>query len=89
MDKDRVIFRKWKDTGEIIAFIPEAPANYGMCLSYMHIGQHGEADYYYCLSITIPATPDEYKNLLEELQSIGYDLTVKRRMMREYQYWIN
>jgi len=77
---DRVIFRKWKDTGDIIAFLPDEPANYGHVLSYMHIGQHGEADYNHCLNITIPATPEEYKDLLEELQSIGYDLIVRKRM---------
>ena len=77
---DRVIFRKWKDTEDIIAFLPDDPANYGYCMAYEHVGQHGEADYYGLLDITVPATPEEYQDLLEELQSIGYDLKVYRRL---------
>lgn len=44
MNKIKVILRKNKD-GDMIAFLPEIPANYGNIMSYMHIGQHGEASY--------------------------------------------
>lgn len=87
MDKDIVIFRKWKDTGEVIAFLPTEPANYGMCLSYMHIGQHGESDYYHLLDKTIPANPEEYNDLLQELISIGYDPDIKKKMLYNYVRW--
>ena len=46
MDKVKVIFRKDKE-GNIIAFLPELRVNYGNIASYMHIGQHSEADYWF------------------------------------------
>ena len=46
MDKVKVIFRKDKE-GNIIAFFPELRVNYGNIASYMHIGQHSEADYWF------------------------------------------
>ena len=48
MEKVKVIFRKNKD-GEVIAFFPEFHVQRGNIMSYMHIGQHGEAslDFYY------------------------------------------
>lgn len=44
MDKVKVIFRKNKHN-DVIAFFPEESANYGNIMSYIHIGQHGEASY--------------------------------------------
>ena len=79
--KDRVIFRKWNDDGGIIALLPDNPACPGMIDMYEHIGQHGEG----CPEIvqtTTLATPSEYKDLLEELTSIGYDLRVMKRINR-------
>ena len=78
-----VIFRKFKD-GEIIALFPTLPGDWLMCtcLSYLHVGQHGPAD----LGIirdTSPAAPEEYKDLLAELVSIGYD------DLRVYQKYLN
>lgn len=80
MEKVKVIFRKTKD-GEIIAFFPEASANFGNILSYMHIGQHGEASHDFYMS-TKKATETEYKTLLNELQSIynDYILVVKQKL---------
>jgi hypothetical protein len=69
---DRVIFRKFRKGGDIIAFMPDVPANRGLMMSYQHNGQHGEADYYLCLSITTPCKPGEYDDLLQELVNIGY-----------------
>ena len=69
-----VIFRKFPD-GEIVALMPTEPADvYGyLCLSYQHIGQHGEADYTYVVERTRPAEHEEYRALLRELQNVGYD----------------
>lgn len=71
----RVIFRKWKDSGNIIAFFPDTvnDCNYSFIMSYEHLGQHGEADYNGLLPLTKRATRVEYYPLLQELQSIGYD----------------
>ena len=67
----KVIFRKFEN-GEIIALFPEN--KYGdTCMSYMHIGQHSNASYSMLIRATKPAIQDEYKPLLNELISIGYD----------------
>lgn len=77
-----VVFRKFKDDGEIIALFPGIrwnPPGYDIA-SYMHIGQHGGADYGHVVSISQPAKPEEYKELLAELVGIGYgDLRVKQK----------
>lgn len=66
----RVVFRKFKDGGEIVAFFLDQPEPFG-CTSYMHVGQHGGGNY--PNTFTVAATPEEYKDLLAELKSIGYD----------------
>ena len=80
-----VIFRKFKIDGSIIALFPNEQFDLKgrFMLSYMRIGQHGGADYNGLLDITVLATPSEYKDLLEELVSIGYDnLIVMQKRMR-------
>lgn len=80
MENLKVIFRKTKD-GEIIAFFPEASANFGNILSYMHIGQHGEASLEFYQE-TNKATETEYNALLMELKTIydDYNLIVKQKI---------
>ena len=77
--KTKVIFRKFKD-GEVLALFPEL-IEYpnGNCESYMHIGQHSWADYSGCIQITKPATEAEYSDLAKELESIGYNLLIRKR----------
>lgn len=79
-EKLKVIYRKTND-GEVIAFMPELPANYGKIVCYAHIGQHSEATLEYYQS-TRSAKPAEYIALHTELKSIYNDveLDVKRRM---------
>ena len=85
MEKVKVIFRKTKNlyTGkyEVVAFFPEFEANYTRIMSYMHIGQHSEADLEFYHE-TKYATKEEYKSLLDELKAIYRDceLVVKQRM---------
>ena len=76
-----VVFRKWKDNGQVIALFPELPAdNYGwFCDSYMHIGQHGGADYHGVVQQTTPASRRESAALVSELRRIGYRLRPMRR----------
>ena len=73
----KIRFRKFKDDS-IIAIFPDL--NYpkytntkSNCMSYMHIGQHGESDYDYLIDITCSANIEGYSPLLEELNIIGYD----------------
>lgn len=76
-----VIFRKWKDTGDILALFPRIPSdNAGnLCSSYEHVGQHGGADYYGCICATRPAKPSEYADLKQELTQRGYNLVPRPR----------
>lgn len=77
----QVLFRKDRSTKEVIAFLPEATANYGYILSYAHMGQHSEAIFEYYQD-TQQATEEEYKPLLAELKAIysGEKLEVKKRL---------
>lgn len=70
----KVIFRKWKHTGDVIALFPEHPGTNdpNTCQSYEHVGQHGAADPDIVQGCTTRATPDEYRDLLNELTLIGY-----------------
>lgn len=70
----KVIFRKWKKGG-IIALFPYLPwnKNSDAVTSYMHMGQHGPADYAGVIAATTPAGKTESRELLEELESLGYD----------------
>jgi len=75
----RVLFRKLKDNGSIIALFPDlnyqsGNANFGNIMSYMHVGQHGEADRALLRnrSLLVTATKEEYADLLAELKERGY-----------------
>jgi hypothetical protein len=80
-----VVFRKWYrrcDGNGVIALFPlESDPKTGMVQSFEHVGQHGAADYTSVLTRTRVAKPDEYADLLKELESTPYDywLDVKRR----------
>jgi hypothetical protein len=76
----RVIFRKWRDSGDVIAFFPDQVDGIYIS-SYEHVGQHGNATYPH--SGTVPASPEEYADLLAELKTVGYnDLRIVERVMR-------
>ena len=93
MEKDReiteVVFRVWKPKynygrkGEVIALFPYIDEGRGRVLSYMHIGQHGAADYYGVIQDSYPAKPSEYADLKRELENVfGYNLKVIKKAMR-------
>jgi hypothetical protein len=77
----RVVFRKWRDGGGVIALFPELPSDaYGnFCESYEHVGQHGGADFHAVVRYSTPATTDESAALAAELHQIGYRLVPVRR----------
>lgn len=77
MSKIKVIFRRVKDTSEIVAIFPEINWNaYGDLMSYQHIGQHGGAAWDWIKHETKVATPEEYNELKQELEGLGYDLII-------------
>ncbi len=98
-----VVFRKYKDSkgspNEIIALFPyDIELNDGCCSCYMHVGQHGAANYNGVIASTQPATEEEYADLKKELENYQpepYHLRVitKRSTPKyfiEYQkYWSN
>jgi len=67
--KDKVAFRKFSD-GQVIALFPELPCDdRGNITSYMHIFVKSK-----------PAKPEEYAELHAELQRIGYDLEIRKKL---------
>ena len=77
----KVVFRRYPD-GQVIALFPDIPwsGRRGEITSYMHVGQHGAADYAGVIAMTRPAHEKEYRNPLSELRAIGYDdLHIMRR----------
>ena len=83
----RVVFRRYPD-GQVIALFPDIPwsGRRGETTSYMHVGQHGAADYSHVVATTKPATGKEYAGLLDELRQTGYDnmRIVKRAKIQNY-----
>ena len=84
--KTRVVFKmakpeegQYSSKNDCVAFLLDCPTSAGIhIMSYMHVGQHSEAYagfYYDCWT----CTPDEYADLKEELESIGYELTVLKK----------
>ena len=78
-EKTAVVFRKMQ--GEIIALFAEEPADAEgkLCSSYLHVGQHGAADYHHVIRNSKPAKPDEYADLQKELEGLGYSLEIRKR----------
>lgn len=87
MEKDNyktdIVFRVDKTKGfkgTVFALFPhEVSTLDGLVTCYQHVGQHSSAEYAYCISRSRPATPEEYKDLKEELESIGYDVNVVKK----------
>jgi hypothetical protein len=76
-----VVFRRWHDTGDIIALFPAEPSDIEgwYCLSYERVGQHAGADYHGVVQASRPATDEETAPLAEELTRIGYNLLPIKR----------
>ena len=68
-----VVFRRWKENGDIIALFPELPSDIDgfYCDAYEHVGQHGGADYYGVTQATRPVTRSEARSLAAELCRIA------------------
>lgn len=76
----RLAFRKFPE-GDIIAIFPyDNYGKAGLVNSYQHVGQHGAASLS-LLDELEQCSPDEYKSLYDELESIGYhDLRILERV---------
>lgn len=71
----KVEFKKTPEDGEVIAFFPDTAkdgsCNPGMIMSYMHVGQHGEASVEFYNDCTT-CMEEDYADLLAELEKV-YD----------------
>ena len=77
--KTRVVFKIV--AGEVVAVLLDVPANKGKVMCYAHVGQHGEGMPSYFRRLR-NAKPEEYKGLLSELDSMGYECEVIRSMAK-------
>ena len=83
-----VIFRVWKENGDVIAIFPTLPGDggYDSMMMYERMGQHGSGNYRGVVERTTPASKAEYASLFAELKRI-YEpescLVVKKRLTRE------
>ena len=72
---------------ECIAFLLDVDANFGNVMSYMHIGQHGEAsvEFFQACKLINRHSATEVRDaiaLREELESMGYELDERVRWNR-------
>lgn len=87
---DRVIIRRYAKNGidELVAFLPDAPATYGFIMSYVHVGQHGEASLdFYHETIRVNDKAPDAQELIAELKSIGYNVKLTHRLTRPFGGW--
>jgi hypothetical protein len=76
-----------KDDDEITAVFPYevATSNINTMICYSHVGQHGT-----CIDTWVKdsdkAKPEEYKELLEELNTIGYKLEILKNFPGIHSY---
>lgn len=50
------------------------------CTYYASYGGHGSGDVFYMINKTRPARPEEYADLKEKLEKIGYRMVVRKRI---------
>lgn len=79
-----VIFRVWRDSGDVFALFPDHDEGGGLCSAFQHVGQHSGANYGSCIAQSRPATAVEYAPLKAELEAAPYQyrLRVRRRRVR-------
>jgi hypothetical protein len=84
VEADVVVFRKWKDNGDVIALFPDLPSDLSgkCCSSYEHIGQHSGADFHAVIRQTRPCPVEDSADLVTELERIGYRLRPIKRASR-------
>jgi plasmid replication initiation protein len=89
IEKTDVVFRVLKINGitELTALLPhEIGTIEGHINCYAHCGQHGVADYNFCVKNSKLATETEYADLKKEMENLfGYNFNViKKQNRRKY-----
>jgi hypothetical protein len=86
----KVVIRRWKDSGDLIALFPEEPADVqgNTVSSYMHVGAHGSANYEHVISQTkkLYWWDEATVAFIDELKSIGYNVAVYQKRTPEMRY---
>jgi hypothetical protein len=77
--KTKVVFRKWKEGGGIIALFPEEYYCGMTCRAYDDVGKDGDANYTTVMINTMRPSPLECVALKRELERLGYDLEIYQR----------
>jgi hypothetical protein len=75
-----VVFRRWKDTGDVLALFPYDDEGNGKCSSYQHVGQHGAANYNLVIKATTAARAaksQDVRDLANELTSAPHNYHLK------------
>ena len=77
--KTKVIFRYFR--GEVVAIFPEIAGTYdsGTCSCYASMGQHSACNPYLVIDDSKLATPEQYADLKQELENLGYNLEIIKR----------
>lgn len=71
--KTIVTFRYDEENDEVVAVFPYIENNDDTIMCYSHIGQHSSCGWDWVEEDTIPATKEQYADLLKELEDQGYD----------------
>lgn len=84
-----IIFRVWNlkiFNKAVFALFPHEVADHkGNITCYQHLGQHGSADYRFCINSSRPATESEYSSLKREMEGLGYNISiVKKQQYAKY-----
>jgi hypothetical protein len=91
-EKTKVLFVK-DEYNDVVAVFPyDLGTNNSETMScYAHIGQHSSCHSDWVVSSHKNVAPNEYSDLKEELESIGYELEILTRFpnQKSYQYRIN
>lgn len=86
-EKTTVVFRRFKNGGDLIALFPYEKHHANLCMSYQALGQHGGADYVGCIRGSVPIALDDnsldYAELKKELESLGYNLNIVKKFKRK------
>jgi hypothetical protein len=78
--KTRVIFRRWKTDGMVIAFLIDVPAPLGYMAAYARRLGRIEANYWGLLPQTVPCETGKYDDVDLDLANMGFTIKAIQRV---------
>jgi hypothetical protein len=79
LEETIVVFRVYRDSGDLIGLFPGIKDNPFYCACYLETGAHTWADYEGVIGQSRPATEEEYEDMVEDLTAQGYRLCVRKK----------